>query len=204
MTQPMTRTQLLQQFQLSCPVDYHRQALERVAHFKPQELRQAAVLIGFVERPQGLQVLFTKRAAHLKHHPGQISFPGGKFEAEDLELTTTALRETREEAGILPQHVTIFGQMPPLASISRFTVTPYLAFISGDYQPAIDHNEVEELFEVPADIVLDPAQLHSHTFLLNGRHHRVFGLSYQRHFIWGMTAQIIQALQQQFHHYPAD
>ncbi len=195
----MTRTELLQQFQLHPPADYHRHALARVAHIKPQELRKAAVLIGFVERDNGLHVIFTKRAAHLKHHPGQISFPGGKFESSDKTLDATALRETQEEAGISHQSVNIFGQMPELSTISRFTVTPFLAFVSADYQPQIDPSEVEQLFEVPADIVLDPSQLHSHNFQIKGRRHTVFGLSYQEHFIWGMTAQVIQALQKQFH-----
>lgn len=197
----MTRSELLQQFQLHPPADYHRQAVARVAHFKPQELRKAAVLIGFVERPSGLHVIFTKRAAHLKHHPGQISFPGGKFEDSDITLDATALRETQEEAGIGRESVNIFGQMPELATISRFTVTPFLAFVSPDYQPHIDPNEVEQLFEVPADIVLDPRELHSHSFQIKGRRHTVFGISYQNHFIWGMTAQMIQALQKQFHYF---
>ncbi len=194
----MTRSDLLQQFQLHPPVAYHHHAIARVSHIKPQELRKAAVLIGFVERDNGLNVIFTKRAAHLKHHPSQVSFPGGKYEPYDDDLSSTALRETQEELGIDHHQVTIFGQLPELATISRFTVTPFLAFVRSDYQPHIDHNEVEQLFEVPADVVLDPEQLHSHHFRIRGQHHTVFGFSHDQHFIWGMTAQIIQALQKQF------
>ncbi|EKM33797.1 NUDIX domain protein, partial [Vibrio harveyi] len=94
------KSTLLQNFQLQMPTGYHRESLGRLAHLESLKLREAAVLIGFVEREQGLQVILTKRAEHLKHHPGQISFPGGKFEDDDQVLVNTALREAEEEIGI--------------------------------------------------------------------------------------------------------
>ncbi len=189
------KKQLIQQFQMHQTVDYHHGALNRVAHLKRDKLRKASVLIGFIERDNGINVLFTRRAKHLKHHPGQVSFPGGKLETSDRTLADTAIRETYEEVGIEKNKIEIFGQMPELVTISRFTVTPFLAFISPDYQTRIDKNEVDEAFEVPASIVLDKSKLHSQSFKINNDSHRVFGLSYQSHFIWGMTAQIIQAMQ---------
>ncbi|MEH0665822.1 CoA pyrophosphatase [Vibrio scophthalmi] len=191
----LNKNHLIQRFQFLQTVDYHQEALKRVSHFKAESLRPASVLIGFVERDNGLHVLFTKRAAHLKHHPGQVSFPGGKYETSDGTLAQTALRETQEEIGIDPKRIAIFGQMPELVTVSRFTVTPFLAFIEPDYAPRIDTNEVAEVFEVPLNLVLDRSKLVSQHFLVNQNRHRVFGLSYQHHFIWGMTAQIIQALQ---------
>ncbi|ANS85666.1 putative Nudix hydrolase NudL [Vibrio scophthalmi] len=197
---PPSRQQLIQRFSLQQPAAYHRESLKRLDHLQDQALRKAAVLIGFVERENGLNVLFTKRAAHLKHHPGQVSFPGGKYELEDGSLRATALRETHEEIGVFAQQIEIFGQMPELPTISQFSVTPYLAFIDANYFAAIDHNEVESVFEVPVEIVLDPKHLYSDTFCVKQQHHRVFAINYQGQFIWGMTAQIIHALQNHIMH----
>ncbi|EOB6261130.1 CoA pyrophosphatase [Vibrio fluvialis] len=192
---PISKTELIRGFQLITPVGYHAESLHRVAHLKSLSLRKASVLIGFVERPTGLNVVLTKRAAHLKHHPGQISFPGGKYEESDGTLYQTAMRETREEIGIQEDQIEILGQLPELVTVSKFAVTPVLAFISPDYKTLIDANEVEEVFEVPADFLLDRRQLFSNTFQIKNSPHRVFAIPYKHHFIWGMTAQIIQSLQ---------
>ncbi|EGU37686.1 hypothetical protein VII00023_07079 [Vibrio ichthyoenteri ATCC 700023] len=197
---PSSRQQLIQRFSLQQPIAYHRESLKRLDHLQNHTLRKAAVLIGFIERDNGLHILFTKRAAHLKHHPGQVSFPGGKYEHTDGVLRNTALRETEEEIGILSPHIEIFGQMAELPTISQFSVTPYLAFIDANYAAVIDQNEVEAAFEVPAEVILNPRQLHSHSFSIKQQHHRVFAINYQQHFIWGMTAQIIHALQNHIMH----
>lgn len=191
----ISKAELIQGFQLKTPVGYHAESLHRVAHLASRSLRKASVLIGFVERPTGLNVVLTKRAAHLKHHPGQISFPGGKYEEGDGTLYQTAMREAREEIGISEDQIQILGQLPELVTVSKFAVTPVLAFISPDYRSLIDKNEVEEVFEVPADFLLDRRQLFSNTFQIKNTPHRVFAIPYKHHFIWGMTAQIIQSLQ---------
>lgn len=196
----LNKQRIIQNFQLNQTVDYHHEAIKRVSHLQTHSLRKASVLIGFVERQDGLNIIFTKRAKHLKHHPGQVSFPGGKFEMEDESLSHTALRETYEEIGICSNNISIFGQMPELVTISKFSVTPFLAFIDNQYKTQVDKNEVDEVFEVPASIVLDQNQLRSQRFRVANYSHRVFGLSYQNHFIWGMTAQIIQAMQKHIVH----
>ena len=189
------KSTLLQNFQLQLPTGYHKESLGRLAHLKQETLRAAAVLIGFVERKEGLSVILTKRAAHLKHHPGQISFPGGKYEPQDTHLVNTAIRETEEEIGIPTSHISVFGQLPKLPTISQFNVTPFLAFVSPDYMTRIDPNEVAEVFEVPASHILNPDKLFSEKFKLRKASHRVFAIPYQQHFIWGMTAQIIESMQ---------
>ncbi|MDK9754011.1 CoA pyrophosphatase [Vibrio sp. D173a] len=189
------KSTLLQNFQLQLPTGYHKESLGRLAHLKEETLRDAAVLIGFVERKEGLSVILTKRAAHLKHHPGQISFPGGKYEPQDTHLVNTAIRETEEEIGIPTSHISVFGQLPKLPTISQFNVTPFLAFVSPDYMTRIDPNEVAEVFEVPASHILNPDKLFSEKFNLRKASHRVFAILYQQHFIWGMTAQIIESMQ---------
>ncbi|WP_154171921.1 CoA pyrophosphatase [Vibrio metoecus] len=197
----ISRYEFIQQFQFHLPVAYHRESLLRVAHLAPDTLRKASVLIGLVERQQGLHVILTKRAAHLRHHPGQISFPGGKYEEGDRSLQHTAKREAREEIGILEEKIHIVGQLPELVTVSQFVVTPILAFVESDYQIQLDHNEVDEVFEVPISFLLDRKKLYSGTFQLKNHCHRVFAIPYKQHFIWGMTAQIIQSLQKQLINY---
>ncbi|SJZ59479.1 MutT/nudix family protein [Vibrio cincinnatiensis] len=191
----VNKTQLMQSFLLTMPAAYHAQSLLRVAHLSPNSLRKASVLVGFVERENGLNIVLTKRAAHLKHHPGQISFPGGKYEESDGSLYQTAKREAQEEIGVSSNEIEILGQLPELVTVSHFAVTPVVAFIDANYKTRIDRNEVEEVFEIPANYLLDQRKLYSSTFQIQNTLHRVFAIPYKHHFIWGMTAQIIQALQ---------
>lgn len=193
----MNRQHFLQQFQLKPTVGYHPESIKRLSHLNDSKLRKAAVVVGLVDRKEGLHVIFTKRAKHLKHHPGQISFPGGKFEPSDPSLHFTALRELEEEVGILSSQVKIIGELPELPTISLFSVTPIIAMIDPGYEAVIDKNEVESLFEVPASHLLNSDHLYSHTVKFNQYKHRVFAMPFQQHLIWGMTAQIIQSLQQQ-------
>ena len=194
---PLTRNDFLKQFLLTTPGQYHPETRARVAHLKQDSLRQASVLIGLVERPRGLNVILTKRAEHLKHHPGQVSFPGGKYEHYDTSLVNTALREAQEEIGLNPNDIHIVGQLPSLATVSQFEVTPVVGFVPPSYQIQTDPNEVAEVFEVPAHVLLDKNQLISQMFTIGHHKHRIFALTYQHHLIWGMTAQIVQALQNQ-------
>ena len=192
----MNRKNFLQQFQLNTAVGYHPESIERVAHISREQLRKAAVVVGLVDREDGLHVIFTKRAAHLKHHPGQVSFPGGKHELSDPSMQFTALRELHEEVGIRSDQVKIVGQLPALSTISKFYVTPIVVLVDPNYKAVIDANEVASIFEVPATYILDQAKLHSHTVNLKKIKHRVFAMPFQEHLIWGVTAQIIQSLQQ--------
>lgn len=193
----MNKTEFLTRFQLNEPVEYHEQSLMRLRGYSHNGMRRAAVMIGCVERGNGLNVILTKRASHLRHHPGQISFPGGKHEEFDTTLSDTALREVHEEIGIPGDKVTVIGQLPELMTVSRFLVTPVIALVDNDYQAEIDYNEVDYAFEVPASHLFDIQQLYSQVFEFKNYSHRVFAIPYKHHFIWGVTAQIIQALQLQ-------
>lgn len=194
----MTITEFYRRFNFNTPVNYDPQCLERLVKAGTNDqLRPAAVLIGLVERGNRLHVILTKRAAHLKHHPGQVSFPGGKYEDSDINLAHTAIRETFEEIGIPTDKIELVGTLPALPTISRFAVTPFIARVNQDYQAKIDHNEVAEVFEVPASFLFQPKNLFHHHFQLRTSRHKIFALPYQHHFIWGVTAQIIDALQRQ-------
>ncbi|MFC5077966.1 putative Nudix hydrolase NudL [Vibrio thalassae] len=193
----MTKHEFLERFQLHQLVDYHTGSKSRTEHLERSSLREASVLIGLVERPSGLHVILTKRANHLKHHPGQISFPGGKVEKDDPDATFTALREAEEEIGLRYDEVSVIGHLPRLITVTQFYVTPILAFVDPNYRPSIDANEVDTLFEVPLAFLVQPKNMSAMQFTVRGKSHRVLSIPYNEHFIWGVTAQIIESLQTQ-------
>ena len=102
---------------------------------KDMVLRAAAVLVGIVPDPTGARVILTKRASHLKHHPGQIAFPGGKQEAGDVSLEETALREAQEEIGLPAARVRLLGRLPPHKTVTGFQMTPILAEVAPLHPP---------------------------------------------------------------------
>jgi 8-oxo-dGTP pyrophosphatase MutT (NUDIX family) len=186
----MDKSQLLRNFSLNLPVHYHSEGLERCAGLDKSKLRRAGVMIGCVERDHGLNVILIHRAAHLKHHPGQVAFPGGKYEDFDHSIIGTAIREVEEEIGVTKQQIRVLGTLPELMTISHFLVTPVIALISSDYIAKLDKNEVDSIFEVPASHLFDIQQLYSQIFQFKHISHRVFAIPYKEHFIWGVTAQI--------------
>ena len=117
----------------------------------------AAVLVPIVDHKDGLTLLLTERASDLRHHPGQVSFPGGRLEASDRDVIETALRETEEEIGLGREHVEVIGFLPGHLIITGYRVTPVVAFVAPDVALSIDPVEVAAVFEVPLRHVLDPA-----------------------------------------------
>jgi 8-oxo-dGTP pyrophosphatase MutT (NUDIX family) len=163
----------------------------------PLPLRSAAVLIALVEpdiEGDGLQVLLTKRASHLKHHPSQVSFPGGKVEQEDKSLIDTALREAFEEIGLSADAVKIAGKLPPYQTISGFHVTPVVAVVARAQIYQIDKNEVAEIFQVPLQHFLTTNDHHVFVASKNGKQHNVHFLPYKHYNIWGATAVMLKDL----------
>jgi len=159
-------------------------------------LRSAAVLIALVESKNndGLQVLLTKRASHLKHHPSQVSFPGGKVEKEDSSIVDTALREAFEEIGLSRDCAKVVGQLPAYETISGFHVTPVVALVTADQTYQIDKNEVAEIFQVPLQHFLTTNEHHVFVASRNGKQHNVHFLPYKHYNIWGATAVMLKDL----------
>lgn len=185
----MDRTELLTRFLLQRPAPAHRLT---VAGLKP-----AAVLLPLVERADGLQLLLTRRSPHLRHHAGQISFPGGRQDPDDRDLIHTALRETQEELGIAPAQIEIIGTLSPLNTVSQYEVLPVLGLVAADYQLTLSRDEVAQAFEVPLNHLLDP---HHHIALTIPRadhRHTIYWIPWQDHFIWGATASMIRQLSRQ-------
>jgi len=171
-------------------------------------LKSAAVLIALVNsntdkantnniNTNGLQVLLTKRASHLKHHPSQISFPGGKVEPTDKNLIHTALREAQEEIGLSPDAVSIVGQLPNYEVISGYHVTPIVGVIDTPQHYQKNANEVDEIFQVPLQHFLQPKYHRTIVCYRNGQYHNVHFFLYKHYNIWGATAAMIKDLIEQ-------
>ena len=157
-------------------------------------LMPASVLFPLVPREDGFSVLLTQRTDHLRDHPGQISFPGGRVEPEDVSAEHTALREAREEIGLASEHVEIIGYLPDYCTITGYRVTPVVAVVTPPFDLLLDAYEVAEVFEVPLAFLMDPADHQEHSIMRDGQPRRFFAMPYGKHFIWGATAGIIMSL----------
>ncbi len=157
-------------------------------------LTPAAVLFPIVLRDNGQTVLLTQRTAHLKDHASQISFPGGRVEAEDESPIHTALRETEEEIGLAREHVEVLGFLPEYRTGTGFRVTPVVALVTPPFELALDPFEVAEAFEVPLAFLLDPANHKRHSLHYRGALRHFFAMPYGDYFIWGATAGMIRSL----------
>jgi 8-oxo-dGTP pyrophosphatase MutT (NUDIX family) len=157
-------------------------------------LRPAAVLVAVCDRPGGPQVLLTKRASGLKHHPGQIAFPGGKVDAGDASHVAAALREAQEETGLDPALVQVLATLPHHETVTGFDVAPVLARVTAAFDPACEPGEVEEAFFVPLRHVTDPASFRVERRIWRGQMRAYFTVPYGPYYIWGATARILRRL----------
>ncbi len=156
--------------------------------------RPAAVLVPVVAGQFAPALLLTKRTDHLHHHPGQISFPGGRVEAQDASPVETALRETEEEIGLDRSHVELLGALPDYYTGTGFRVTPVVGVVHPPFELQLDTFEVAEAFEVPLAHFLDPANHLRHSLMHEGRERQFHAMPYKDYYIWGATAGIIMSL----------
>jgi len=157
-----------------------------------RKLRPASVLIPLIEHNDGWRVILTKRASHLKHHPGQVSFPGGKVEAGESGITA-ALREAEEEIGLPRAAVDMIGSLDVHETVTNFTVTPFVGLIE-DFKPVIDIGEVEEVFEVPLDFLMAGENMIVQGRNWQGHRRQYYTIPYGPYYIWGATARMIKVL----------
>ncbi|MHA6264299.1 CoA pyrophosphatase [Arenibacterium sp. CAU 1754] len=157
-------------------------------------LRPAGVLIAVSLVHDVPRVLLTKRSSALKHHPGQIAFPGGKQDDTDADVTAAALREAREEIG-LPEHLPdVLGQMPTHETVTGFDVTPVVALLNDNFNITPEAGEVDEVFSVPLSHLMDPANYLVESRRWRGTRRYYFTVPYGPYYIWGATARILRSL----------
>jgi 8-oxo-dGTP pyrophosphatase MutT (NUDIX family) len=153
----------------------------------------AAVLVPVVTHPVPT-VLLTLRTAHLRDHAGQVSFPGGRVDADDGSAEHTALREAAEEIGLAPAAVEIIGYLPEYRTVTGFRITPVVGLVAPGQAFTCDPFEVSELFEVPLSFVLDPQNHRQHQIHYRGRLREYTAVTFGDYLIWGATAGMLCSL----------
>lgn len=156
---------------------------------------RASVLIPIVMREQP-SVLLTERTKHLSSHSGQIAFPGGKADKEDVNATATALRETVEEIGLSASYIQVLGELPLYVTGSAFLVTPVVALVTPGFTLALNEFEVADAFEVPLEFLMNPSHHQRHSLEWEGVRREWFSMPYQddnvQRYIWGATAGMLR------------
>ena len=167
-----------------------------VRHLAEGGLKAAGVLVPLIERRHGITVLMTRRAQDLPHHPGQVSFPGGRMEDNDRDIVATALRETQEEIGVNPARVTVAGVLDRLPTITGYAVTPIVGLLQPRERLTLDPGEVESAFEVPLDYLLDARNVIRTERLIEGVEVPLLESFYGGERIWGATAAMLKNLKE--------
>ncbi|WP_051534469.1 CoA pyrophosphatase [Deefgea rivuli] len=153
--------------------------------------RTAAVLIPIVLHPTGATVLLTERAAHLSAHAGQVSFPGGASEAQDVDAIATALRETTEEIGLMANQVQVLACLGEYHTISGFCVTPVVGLVQPGFVLRPDPTEVADVFELPLRILLDRSLYEKRWITRQGLRGTTHFLEFDERVVWGATAGML-------------
>lgn len=163
--------------------------------------RAASVLVPLIERAGGLTVLLTRRTAALRDHAGQISFPGGRAEPDDVDAVATALREAEEEVGLRAATVEVLGSLPAYCTVTHYVVTPVVGLVHPPFTLALDPREVDAAFEVPLAFLMTPAHHQRHVFDYAGQPRQFLSMPWsapdqpgEPYFIWGATAAMLRNL----------
>lgn len=165
--------------------------LNKPTDLPERSLREAGVLVAIVE-DAAPRVILTKRSSALKHHPGQISFPGGKVEETDADVVEAALREAQEEIAL--SGVEVVGCLAPHETVTGFNVTPVLGLVQPGYSLMPDEREVAEAFDVPLGHLLSSANYMIESRMWRGKARHFFTVPWGPYYIWGATARILRAL----------
>lgn len=160
---------------------------------KPVILKPAGVLLPIIERASGLQLILTKRSATIKNHPGQIAFPGGRVDPEDVTHVSAALREADEEIGLQPSLVEVLGELPTHETVSNYTMHPVVGWVTQDFTPRLEEAEVSEIFEVPLTHVLNVSNYAVQSRIWRRQMRRFYTVPYGPYYIWGATARVLRS-----------
>ncbi|MGQ3327741.1 MULTISPECIES: NUDIX hydrolase [Halorubrum] len=157
--------------------------------------REAAVLAPVIKRGGEAHMLFTKRAAHLGRHPGQMSFPGGGREPIDRTLTDTALREANEEVGMRADEVDVVGRLDDTRTSSAYRIRPFVG-VAPDREYVPDESEVAEVAVLPVSGLTDPANYETERRTGHPEYgdHRIHFFHVDGYTVWGATGQMVVQL----------
>ncbi len=161
---------------------------------RPSQLSAAAVLVPVIDYPHDPRVLLTRRQEAMRRHAGQIAFPGGRVDPDDIDTVAAALREAQEEIGLTPDYVQVLGALSPYATGTGFVIVPIVGLVRPGFTLAPDSREVAEAFEVPLDFLLDPVNHHRHRGEIGGAVREWWAMPYGDYYIWGATAGLVRDL----------
>lgn len=160
---------------------------------KPEQTR-AAVLIPIISTSDRLELLLTRRTDRVEHHKNQISFPGGAVDSDDKSIIDAALRETKEELGILPDDIDVIGMIDEVTTPSRFLITPIVGILNKLPPLTLNTIEVNDAFTVPLSFFVDNKNVRVEMLEYEGIKREVYFYEYGDKTIWGVTAYMIQLL----------
>lgn len=174
--------------------------LQKSLDFDTKNLRAAAVLIPIQLAATGNRIILTQRSEELRHHPGQISFPGGSQEPQDRDLAETALRESHEEIALAPELVRVIGYLPDYPTITGFRVTPIVGIVAEEATVEPDEQEVAAIHYLPLQSLIEGQGLSEKSIEHEGFKYPVTEIVHEGIRIWGATAGMLNILRQTFLH----
>ena len=163
----------------------------RVLSIQPN-LTRAAVLVPLLCKEGSHHILFTKRSESVRHHKGEISFPGGARDASDADMMRTALREAYEEIGVREKDVEILGRLDDVVTMSDYRVSPFVGVIPYPYALTPSTDEIAELIFLPLKCFLKNGVLGEDFRTYGDRTEKVPIYHCGEHIIWGATARILR------------
>lgn len=163
-----------------------------IRHLSADGRNRASVLVPLFRKKGEDYLLFTRRTDDLRHHRGEISFPGGERDRSDTSLRETALREAEEEIGLSSADVRVLGRLDDFVTPFGFHVTPYVGSFSYPYPFQVSRSEVAEILEIPLRVLTDPGIFRCEDWIAQGRSYRICFFNVGSQEVWGLTGGILR------------